>query len=407
MVASWIGNQCFSMVHQRNLVYNTCWEDPRVDREALCLSCDDTVMVITSGGCNALDYVLQGPKRVYAIDMNPLQNSLLELKRAAIRGLDHKDFFQVFGDGYHLDWQTLYQDAVRPHLADSHRDVWDNRLDFFDGTARRKSFYFRGTSGLFAWLINGYLKRPPGLKDAIAEILSAETIEQQQEIYNSRKINDLLWSKPLRWALRRDATMAMLGVPRSQRKQLDRDYPGGVTGFIQDRIEAVFTDLSLKDNYFWRVYLTGHYTPDCCPEYLKETNFDALKKGSVDRIETHTDTVEGFLTKHDAPISRFVLLDHMDWLYDRFPKKLASEWQAILNRASNDARILWRSAALSVDFVDPLVVRVNGRRIRIGELLKYQPELSGELHRRDRVHTYGSFYIADLDLAASLNGVAA
>ena len=364
MVANWLGNKCFKVVHQKNLVYNTCWEDPRIDRQALSLGSDDSVLVITSAGCNALDYALQAPKSV--------QNALLELKCASIRTLKYQDFFDVFGRGYHSDWQSLYHNHVRGSLTPDARAIWDRRLDFFDGTSRRKSFFFRGTSGLFAWLVNGYLKRPAGLKEAIAELLQAESVDQQREIYQERDINRLLWSKPLRWALRRDTTLAMLGVPRSQRNQLDQCYPGGIGGFIQDRIEAVFKTLPLRDNYFWRVYLTGSYTPDCCPEYLKEENFETLKGGLVDRVHTHTNTVEGFLTGHDQPISRFVLLDHMDWLYDRYPELLASEWQSILNRATSDARVLWRSAALAVE------------------------ELATSLHARDRVHTYGSFYIADL-----------
>ena len=38
-------------------------------------------------------------------------------------------------------------------------------------------------------------------------------------------------------------------------------------------MEAVFAKLPFVDNYFWRVYITGSYTPDCCPEYLKPANF--------------------------------------------------------------------------------------------------------------------------------------
>lgn len=396
MVANWLGNKCFKVVHQKNLVYNTCWEDPRIDRQALSLGPDDSVLVITSAGCNALDYALQAPKSVHAVDMNPLQNALLELKCASIRCLTYDDFFNVFGRGYHPDWQSLYHKHVRGALTPDTRAIWDRRLDFFDGTSRRRSFYFRGTSGLFAWLVNGYLKRPAGLKEAIAELLQAESVDQQREIYQKCEINRLLWSKPLRWALRRDTTLAMLGVPRSQRNQLDQCYPGGIGGFIQDRIEAVFKTLPLRDNYFWRVYLTGSYTPDCCPEYLKEENFTELKNGLVDCVQTHTNTVEGFLTEHDQPISRFVLLDHMDWLYDRYPELLASEWQSILNRATSDARVLWRSAALAVDFVNPLMLQHNGSQVQLGDLLHYHDELASSLHARDRVHTYGSFYIADL-----------
>ncbi|TWU44164.1 hypothetical protein Q31b_17000 [Novipirellula aureliae] len=406
MVAKWFGNKCFSIVHRKNLVYNTCWEDPRIDREALRLTADDTVLVITSAGCNALDYALQSPRRVFAVDMNPLQNALLELKVAAIRGLDYDDFFAVFGEGVHPKWATLYRNAVRPQLMPEYRAVWDRRINFFDGTHRRNSFYFRGTAGLFAWMINGYLNRPPGLSEAIAEILAAESIQQQSEIYESRGVHDLLWSRPLRWALRRDTTMAMLGVPRSQRLQIDRGYPGGIGTFIQDRIETVFKHMSLKDNYFWRVYLTGRYTRDCCPEYLTADGFSRLQDGLVDRVEAHTNTVEGFLSGHRGKISRFILLDHMDWLYDRFPTLLASEWQSIVDRAAPQARVLWRSAALRVDFVDSLVVRRDGKPFPIGQRLRYEDDLAKELHSRDRVNTYGSFYIADICGEVECGGVA-
>ena len=396
MIKNWVGQKCFNAVHGRNLVYNTCWEDPRLDREALQLGPDDTVLVITSAGCNALDYALQSPRSVFAVDMNPLQNGLLELKKAAIRNLQYDDFFQVFGHGYHPDWERLYRQAIRPGLGQREQEIWDKRVSFFDGTGRRKSFYFRGTSGFFAWVINGYINRPNGLREAVEEILSAQSVQQQAEIYRRRGVSKLLFKGPLRWALRRDTTMAMLGVPRSQRMQIERTYPGGIGRFIQDRIETVFQKISLKDNYFWRVYLTGAYTKDCCPEYLREPNFSRLKTSLVDRVTTHTATVESFLRQHDEPISRFVLLDHMDWLYEHRPDLLRAEWQSIIDRSAPQARVLWRSAALNVDFVDKLTITSDGKSMAVGDLLSYDQDLAQRLHLRDRVHTYGSFYIADL-----------
>ena len=53
---------------------------------------------------------------------------------------------------------------------------------------------------------------------------------------------------------------------------------------------------------------------------------------------------------------------------------------------------------LRVDYVDPLEVTVQGRTRKLGEILKYDHTLAQELHPRDRVHTYGSFYIADVNL---------
>ena len=156
--------------------------------------------------------------------------------------------------------------------------------------------------------------------------------------------------------------------------------------------------LPMKDNYFWRVYMTGSYTPECRPEYLVPENFQKLKAGLVDRVSTHTDSVESFLKGHRGGISRFVLLDHMDWLSDRLFPLLESEWQAIVNRARPGTRMIWRSGGFNTDFVNEVRVTVDGRTRQAGELLHYHPELSDRLHPLDRVHTYGSFSIADLSL---------
>jgi S-adenosylmethionine-diacylglycerol 3-amino-3-carboxypropyl transferase len=188
----------------------------------------------------------------------------------------------------------------------------------------------------------------------------------------------------------------MLGVPRSQRLQIDHGYPGGIVQFVKDRVETVFGKLPLQDNYFWRVYLTGEYAPECCPAYLERESFQRLQAGLVDRIHVHTDSVLGFLQQHPGTISRYVLLDHMDWLYSHYPDVLQEEWQAIVDKAAPGTRLIWRSAGLSVDFVDPIVVHRGDQQVRMGELLQYDGELAARLHPLDRVNTYGSFYIAEL-----------
>jgi S-adenosylmethionine-diacylglycerol 3-amino-3-carboxypropyl transferase len=188
----------------------------------------------------------------------------------------------------------------------------------------------------------------------------------------------------------------MLGVPRAQRKQIDEQYPGGIVKFVEDSMDAVFSQIPLQDNYFWRVYITGSYTPNCCPEYLKPHNHEKLQKGALDRLTIQTDSVEGFLKRHNGLISRFVLLDHMDWLSDHYFPLLESEWQAILHRAAPKTRILWRSGGLRTDFLNNVTVQRNGQKQLLPELLTMNTDLAHRLHQLDRVHTYGSFYIADL-----------
>jgi len=390
--SNWISGRVFKFVHGNNLVYNTCWEDPRLDREALELTSNDRVLVITSAGCNALDYAIAGAGHVYAVDMNPRQNALLELKIAGIRQLQFEDFYRLFGDGYHPRAGEIYQQALRTTLSPWAQSYWDRWIRFFDSP--RRSFYFRGTSGSFARGINFYVDRVARVRPEINQLMEAQTLTDQAAIYES--IRDRFWRRSLRFAMNRDTTLSMLGVPKAQRRQIEKQYPGGILRFIEDSIEAVFAKLPIKDNYFWRVYITGKYSPTCCPEYLRADNFQQLKSGRIDAISVHSDSVQGFLDQHEVSVTRFVLLDHMDWLSDHFFPLLESEWQSILKRAAPGARILWRSGGLRTDFIDDVNVLYQGKPTKLPELLTYNQELAARLHERDRVHTYGSFYIANL-----------
>lgn len=397
-IGEWFSNFCFQWVHGHNLVYNTCWEDPRLDRQALHLGPDDTLAMITSAGCNALDYALLGPKRIYAIDMNHRQNALLELKIAGIRRLEFDDFFALLGEGGSPKADRLYRTALRPELSQASRRYWDRHIGSFSGRGRRPSFYFFGTSGILAYAINLYIDRIAKIRSHVDAFLHAATLEEQQRIY-ADQLHDVFWTGFLRWVVGRDLTLSFLGVPRAQRVQVDKTYPGGIAQFIHDRIETVFTKLPFQDNYFWRVYLTGRYSRACCPEYLKEANFAKLKGGLVDCVQPYTGSLLGFLQEGREPISRFVLLDHMDWMSTHRQAILRQQWQALSDRAAAHTRILFRSGGLSVDYVDPIPVTRQGRTRPLGEWLAYDRELAAELHACDRVNTYGSFYIADLNAA--------
>src|SRR5262245_16388965 len=114
-------NRLFEAFHRRTLIYTACCEDPAVDRQALRLSPADRVLVITSGGCNALDYLLAGAGEVNAVDLNPCQSALLEFKSAAIRALNYGDFWDLFGNGRSRQARDMYGDAIRRELSSAAR----------------------------------------------------------------------------------------------------------------------------------------------------------------------------------------------------------------------------------------------------------------------------------------------
>ena len=380
----------FNVIYSRNLVYNACWEDPAVDRAALSLGADDVVLAISSAGCNVLDYALLAPRQIFAVDANPRQIALLELKIAAIRALEHDDFFRIFGEGRHENFDALYHARLRAHLSPFARAWWDKHSDWF--ARRRGSFYFHGLSGLVVRAVRTYFRMRPGLAAAVNALLDARTLPEQRRIYDQR-VAPLLWNRGVNWLISRQFVMSLLGVPYPQRKLVEAQHPGGVSSFIRDAIEYVFRQLPLWNNYFYRVYLTGSYQRDCCPEYLSHAGFTALKAGLVERISLHTTTVTEFLAANRTPISRFVLLDHMDWMSSYYPDALIEEWNAIVASATPGARLILRSAHSRPAYLE--TIRVGPGQNRLREIFEFHDDLASRLQRTDRVHTYPGFVIAN------------
>jgi S-adenosylmethionine-diacylglycerol 3-amino-3-carboxypropyl transferase len=381
----------FEAIYSRSLVYNTCWEDPAVDRLALDIGHNDTMMVITSAGCNVLDYALAAPKLIHAVDANPRQNALLELKLAAIRRLQFADFFSVFGEGFHPHFGEMYRDALRGELSPFAREYWDKNTGWF--ASRRGSFYYHGLSGVVAGLFRTYLRLRPRLAEPVRALFEMQDLAAQRRLYDEH-IHPQLWGPAMNWALSRQLTMSLLGVPTAQRHEVQNQHPGGVAGFIRASIEYVFRELPVWNNYFWSVYVRGRYGEACCPEYLKHENFLALKQGLADRVRLHTTTVTDFLVNTDEPVSKFVLLDHMDWMASHDAQALRDEWHAILERAAPGARIIFRSAHARPAYLEKLELKSG----RLRYLLDWHEDLAARLQAHDRVHTYAGFHIADVAL---------
>ncbi len=370
----------FRKVHDSNLIYNATWEDPRLDRQVMGLDADSEVVMITSAGCNALDYLLDAPHRVHAIDMNPRQNALLELKRALILRGDFEDLFGMFGTGSHPRHKQLYA-ALRAGLPEEARAFWDRRISFFDPRSVKGSFYYHGTAGVAAWVMSKALfQARPSIQSFAHCLLDACTLDEQRRAY--ALLEPEIWGRLANWLVRQPALMALLGVPRPQIRLIQDSHPGGLTAYVKDKLRHVLTKLPTADNYFWRVYITGCYTLACCPNYLRR-EYQQMLRAALERLVTHTCTVSEFLRRHPGRSSHFALLDHQDWLAWHDPAALREEWRLILANSRPGARILMRSAGLDLGFLPPEIL----------ERVHFHPELTEPLHRLDRVGTYGSFHL--------------
>lgn len=371
----------FNRVHGGNLVYNTCWEDPRLDLEMLELQEESRLVMITSAGCNALDYLLDGPGQIHAVDMNPRQNALLQLKLAMIQRGDFDDLFTLFGHGAHPRFREMLAELELPPYA---ADYWRAKHYYFQSTPLNPSFYYRGTAGQMAWItLQSFTRGSRKVREYVHALLETRTLEEQRRLYH--EVKPALWSGLVSWLLRQPMAMTMLGVPRAQIRLIETQFPGGITGYIQQKLEHVLTEIPFHENYFWRVYFTGRYTRECCPRYLREEHQPLLRE-RAGRIATHSTTVANFLREHPGPYSHFVLLDHQDWLAAHKPQALEEEWRLILENSRPGTRILMRSASPVIDFIPPFA----RERLRLDEAT------ADRLHLQDRVGTYGCTLLADV-----------
>lgn len=349
----------------------------------MALDSSSEVVMITSAGCNALDYLLDGPKAVHCIDMNPRQNALLELKRAFFEQSSPEELFRVFGKGAHESFPELYHDQLRPFMPTFAQAYWDKHLNYFSPKGLRKSFYHYGSSGTFAWLASNYLKGRKKLFRQIDQLFHATSLEEQVAIYG--QVEDRVLNSVVEWMVNRHLTMCLVGVPRSQQELFIRKYKRGAMGFIQECLRKVFTELPLHDNYFYRLYMYGAYTENCAPGYLLPGHFGTLKK-QVSRVQTNTTTISKFLKENPGTYSHYVLLDHQDWLAANDRPALEEEWRLILENSRAGTKILMRSAAHEVSFFPDSVK----------EAVSFEQEQTAKTHRLDRVGTYGSVYMAEV-----------
>lgn len=113
-------------------IYAFTWEDPRVDHRLLKIRDDDVILCITSAGDNVLDYLYNAnPRRIHAVDLNPNQNHLLELKIAAFRGLPYAQVWQMFGEGRFAAFREALVTKLSPHMSSQACQYWLNHASTF------------------------------------------------------------------------------------------------------------------------------------------------------------------------------------------------------------------------------------------------------------------------------------
>lgn len=384
-IAHTFNEKVFRQIHGNSLVYNACWEDPQCDRKLLNLNEESRVVMLTSAGCNALDYLLDGPAAIHCVDINPRQNALLHLKLAMFQGTDHDTLFRFFGNGAVKKARETFNDTLRWHIPENYSvGFWDRNLHYFSARGLRKSFYWHGSSGTVAWIIRQWLLSRPEAARLTRRLLESKDTAEQLEWYE--QLEPLFLNRFVQWLVQQHLVQSMLGVPKSQQHLAAAIFPDGLFGYIRQCLRHVFTRLPMTDNYFWKCYFFGQYEPDCCPNYLKAENFDTIRERSS-RIGAYNGSLSAFLSSNPGKYTHFVLLDHQDWLAARRRRPaLEEEWRLIFENAAPDAKVLFRTASFEANFLPEFV----------HERVQFDKEAAAWSQANDRVGTYAGTWIGTI-----------
>ena len=167
------------------LVFTHNWEDPESDHAALNIKSNDTVLTITSGGCNVLGFLLFDPEVIYSIDINPAQSYLLELKIAAIKCLGFDDFISFAGLKEHDNRAKLY-DRMKPFLSKEALGFWNQHDKIL-----AHGFVMNGKYERFIRLAGKFLNLLQG-KKRVQGLFNEKSKEEQEALHQINRRMELI-----------------------------------------------------------------------------------------------------------------------------------------------------------------------------------------------------------------------
>ena len=352
-------------------IYAFTWEDSRVDHRLLKLGAEDVVLAITSAGDNILSYALSSPARIHAVDLNPNQNHLLELKVASYAALPYADFWKLFGAGKHPDFRKLLISRLSPHLSSRAFQFWLNNTHVFT-SASSKGLYETGGSR-HCIKITRVLSTVLGFKSEVKALIDAKTLIEQREIW-AKKIRPIIMSRILSYLVvsHEKFLWAALGVPHNQLAMLEADHIASDSAtpasplehsekelrsskgaavweyMVQTLDPVIESSLIGEDNPYYLVCLQGQYSQRCHPDYLKPKSHQKLSRGGAfDGLRIHTDEINEVVTRlTPGTLTVAVVMDSMDW-FDPGAEAAGVQIEKLNRALKLGGRVLLRSAALT------------------------------------------------------------
>jgi S-adenosylmethionine-diacylglycerol 3-amino-3-carboxypropyl transferase len=272
----------------RELNYSSSVEDGRSELTALALRATDRVLTIAGSGARALDLLAgdEVPAEVVALDFNPAQVALTELKLAALRAFDHPTYCCFLGvsPARPALRKELWRE-LRSALSPASRTFWEARQRTLGGGVFLAGRWERYLGAMAA------LALP--FRPAARRLFAAETLEAQRRLWLSewetpafRALLRLLGQRAVwRWVLR-DPGVALI------------DPTFSLDGYLLERFRAVVETTLLRDSAYASLVFFGRHDY-ALPLHVSARYFERLR-ARADRVRVVQGSLEAHLMEAGA-----------------------------------------------------------------------------------------------------------
>jgi len=347
--------------------YANCWEDTEILYVALSPRQGKRILSIASAGDNSLALIAEGAE-VIAVDISPAQLACVELKKEAIRQLDHKSCVAFFGIMPCEDRVKIY-DFLRGHLSESARSFWNNNLELI-----HIGFIHTGKFEKYFQCFGKYVLSLIHSKKHINKLLAEKQKEERIRFYNKTWAN---W----RWHLLFKIFFNKFLMGRIGRDpEFFRYVDIPVSENILKRAMYALTELETHNNPYLDYILTGNYT-NCLPYYLMPENFKKIKNNIERLILYHgnvQDAAEQFGKKHFDGFNLSDIFEYLD------KETCAAIYKDLLEKSNKGARFVYWNMLVPRRCPPELSKRII-----------YKDELSASLFARDKAFFYSNFIIEE------------
>ena len=279
----------------KRLSYSIGNEDWKTEQKALAIKSDDTILTVSASGDRPLNLLYSNCKEIIALDANPFQTALCDLKKAALQDLDYDEYIAFLGLTPHKDRLSVLKKLE--HLMQEHTvSCWRANREKI-----QRGIIYQGQVEKLCHKVSHVIKAVDGKK--IHQLFSFDALEEQKRFID-QKWNWKIWKMIVDICLNPLFSRLLLKDPG-----LYQNLGLRPSTYMYNRLEKALTEIPIKENLVLSLLFQGKVYKEGFSPHLNEQESRQIKK-RLDRLALKTTNMLSFLeSAPDQSIDCFSLSD--------------------------------------------------------------------------------------------------